>query len=239
MPGGEDGQETVYRVIDLETTGFDPADGCKIVEIASVDWTYPKGVHNEQQHFVNPGIPIPPETSAVHHIIDADVAGSPPLEEVLPKYDSEDVIFVAHNAKFEKLFLPEFAEKRQWACTYRAANRVWPDAPSYSNQALRYWLDLPVDRNEVIGMPHRALPDCIVTAALLAKMFETGRATIQDILKWSNLPILKRTCGFGKHAGTEWKDVPKDYLQWIVRKGNFDEDTMHTAKVHLGLVSHA
>lgn len=222
----------MFRVIDLETTGVDHETD-KIVEIASVDVAHDLEIGAGMEHFVNPGIPIPPESSAIHHIIDKDVQGCKTLEHILPYYQDEGVIYVAHNARFEGDFLPNIGP---WICTYKASVRIWPNAPGHSNQVLRYWLNLPVDRN--IGMPHRALPDCIVTAALLVRLLESG-ATVDDMLRWTKLPVLKKMCKFGKHAGKEWKDVPKDYLQWIVRQGDFDEDTLYTAKVHLGLVEHS
>ena len=44
----------------------------------------------------------------------------------------------AHNADFETKF---FEPMLPVICTYKAALRVWPDAPSHSNGALRYWLE--------------------------------------------------------------------------------------------------
>jgi exodeoxyribonuclease X len=222
----------MFRLIDLETTGFEP-DEDEIVEIASVDVSEAGVISNPMEDLVNPGFPIPPESSAVHHLIDEDVATAGKLSEVLPHYVDPALIYVAHNAKFEKSFLTDLPEVH-WLCTYKAAARVWPEAPSHSNQVLRYWLKLNVPRD--IGMAHRALPDCYVTAELLSRLLE--KASLDDMLRWTNMPVLKRKCAFGKHVGTDWAEVPKDYLQWIVRNGTFDEDTMYTAKVHLGLVEH-
>jgi exodeoxyribonuclease X len=36
--------------------------------------------------------------------------------------------------------------------------------------------------------------------------------------------------GFGKHRGMKWTDVPGDYLDWMITKGDFNEDVMHTAQ---------
>lgn len=222
----------MFRLIDLETTGFEP-DEDEIVEIASVDLDNSGNVFNPMEHLVNPGFPIPAESSAVHHIIDEDVKNALKLDAVLPHYKSDTFTFVAHNAKFERAFLSALGDV-PWLCTYKAAARIWPEAPSHSNQVLRYWLKLEVDRD--VGMPHRALPDCLVTAQLLLRLLD--KASLEDMLRWTNMPVLKRKCGFGKHVGQLWSEVPKDYLQWIVRNGTFDEDTLYTAKVHLGLVEH-
>ena len=67
------------RIIDLETAGNGPNDVCEIgwQDVALDDngrWSL-----NEERGalFVNPGSPISPETMAVHHILDSDVAGAP------------------------------------------------------------------------------------------------------------------------------------------------------------------
>lgn len=224
---------TIFHVIDIETTGLDPEKD-RIVEIAARSVEEDNGntyCFEDLQNLVNPGVPIPPENSAVHHIIDDDVANAETLEQIVSAYCPDSVdYFVAHNARFEQSFLPSALGFHQpWICTYRVAARLWPEAPSHSNQTLRYYLKLDVPRD--IGMPHRALPDCIVTAAILIKALSL--ATIEEMLQWSNEPVLKRTCTFGKHAGTAWADVPKDYLRWILNNGSFDEDTTYTARHYL------
>lgn len=36
-----------------------------------------------------------------------------------------------------------------------------------------------------------------------------------------------------KHRGKRWEEAPRDYLDWIVRKSDLDEDTKFTAKHYL------
>jgi len=45
----------MVRVIDIETTGIDPAKDA-IVEVASVDLTHEKAITNKQETLVRPGI---------------------------------------------------------------------------------------------------------------------------------------------------------------------------------------
>jgi DNA polymerase III epsilon subunit-like protein len=54
------------RVIDIETTGTDPTNH-GIVEIASVDLLRDGTITNQMSTLARPGIPVPPESSAVHH----------------------------------------------------------------------------------------------------------------------------------------------------------------------------
>ncbi|MGQ0571379.1 MAG: 3'-5' exonuclease [Armatimonadota bacterium] len=61
--------------LDLETTGVNPAAD-RIVEISIVK-VLSDGRRESLTRRVNPGVPIPPESSRIHGITDADVAGAP------------------------------------------------------------------------------------------------------------------------------------------------------------------
>ncbi|HEY0311200.1 MAG TPA: 3'-5' exonuclease, partial [Allosphingosinicella sp.] len=94
---------------------------------------------------VRPSVPIPAPASAIHHIVDADVAQCRPLAEHLDVYMDRHMdvgvqAFAAHNWKFEAQWLGDHLQGRPAICTYKCAMRVWPDAPAHNNQALRYWL---------------------------------------------------------------------------------------------------
>jgi exodeoxyribonuclease X len=156
------------RCIDIETTGIDPATDA-VVEIASVDLL--------RETLVRPRVPIPPEASAVHHLIDADLVSAPSLEDVIDRFKGADA-YVAHNSDFERSFLGDYLGQATWICTYKCALRVWPELTSHSNQALRYTLGLVnphgIDRNSL--NPHRALADdrnvCHLRAAAQASIVE-------------------------------------------------------------------
>lgn len=65
---------------DLETTGINVAKD-RIVEI-SILKVFPNGKEDKKTWLVNPTIPIPAETTAVHGITDADVADKPTFNEL-------------------------------------------------------------------------------------------------------------------------------------------------------------
>ncbi|MDE7407890.1 MAG: 3'-5' exonuclease, partial [Muribaculaceae bacterium] len=65
---------------DLETTGTN-LQSDRIVEISYIK-VYPNGKELEKTIRVNPGMPIPAEATAVHHITDEDVADAPLFKQV-------------------------------------------------------------------------------------------------------------------------------------------------------------
>lgn len=228
----ESPRRMTLRIIDIETTGTSPATD-KVIEIASVDLTASHDLANIQDTLVNPGIPIPPEASAVHHLIDADVANAPPFEQAIERFKGAD-FYVAHNASFERGFL-EASLGANWICTYKIALRVWPDAPGHNNQTLRYWRGhvQPFNRDRRTIEAHRALSDCFVTAAILSDILQLPDVSWTQLVEWSNQPALLRTISFGMHRGTPYASAPKDYLQWMIDKSDRSEDEKFTAKYWL------
>jgi len=91
--------------IDTETTGRDPSVD-RIIEVGAVVWDG-TNVAERFSWLVNPGCPIPQETTDVHGITDADVAGKPAFSEILPELLAvlAGRVPLAYNAEFDKRFL--------------------------------------------------------------------------------------------------------------------------------------
>lgn len=229
----------IIRVIDTETTGI-PSETEKhaLVEVARCDlWLDNAGnieIHGPSGMLVNPGRPIPPEASAVHHITSAEVFSAPPPDKACMWLNEGHVdIFAAQNADFDKQFFG--GGGKPWLCTWKAALRVWPDAPGHSNQVLRYHLGLDAEMEHALTLPaHRAPADAYVTAFLLKRLIESG-TSIDDMLRWSRGAALLPKITFGKHRGMRWEEAPADYLRWLVDKSDMDRDVKANARHHLKL----
>src|SRR5262245_18605206 len=74
--------ERPLAVIDLETTGTDTKLD-RIIEV-SVLKLGPGGEVDHRTRRVNPGVPIPPEATAIHGITDDDVAEMPSFRGIAP-----------------------------------------------------------------------------------------------------------------------------------------------------------
>lgn len=193
----------LIRVVDLETTGLEAAQHAP-VEIGWCDVrggfdllgeaTFANGVTITlpQSRLTDPGRPVPPEASAVHHLVDADLKGADPwrteliraIGGVTPK-----AAFAAHNAKFERQWCtPELVGPEPWICTWKCALRAWPEAPGHKNQVLRCWLKPEGLDRELAAPAHRAGPDAYVTAFLLRELLALH--PLETLLAWSQEPAV-------------------------------------------------
>ena len=127
---------TVVRVVDFETTGTEPPEA-QVCEVGLCDLYVAEKRVGPPQTWLCGVRAMPPEVRAVHHIMLADCATAAPFSAET-MFDERVTAIAAHNAEFETKF---FVSPVPVICTYKAALRVWPDAPSHSNGALRYWLE--------------------------------------------------------------------------------------------------
>jgi exodeoxyribonuclease X len=239
------------RVIDLETTGTEPppapASGiCEIgwcdVVSTEIQEDFLEGVKRpsgwivegpSRSVLVHPGVLIPPEVSAVHHITDEDVIKAAPLAGLELPWRAPDVdVLAAHSAKFERQFISdESTGGKPWICTYKCALRLWKEEPHHSNQALRYSRKPAGLDRAIANVAHRAGPDAYVTAFHLRDMLNEGHK-IEHLVARSYQPALLITCHIGKERGKKWEDVDSGFLSWMLDK-DFDEDALFTARHHL------
>ena len=238
--------------IDFETTGKD-ATTARPIEwaLASCD----DGAYfGAQLIALPPGETIPPETSAVHHIIDKDLEGAPYWPEALVEMwnfmavdgEIDDVVLVAHNAEYEQGILAgtHFAPPQKsipWVCTWKCALVVWPEAPSHSNEGLRYWLQLGRNRGRAGNQrPHSALHDAQVTAGIFNKLVEVISANgggrdeaIRTMIQWSSEMPKLPTCPIGQQRGQKWEDIESGFLSWCLRQPDMRPDVKHCCEVEL------
>ncbi len=156
-------------VVDLETTGLDTKTA-RIIEIGTVALVKGKiDEENTTSMLVNPGVPIPPQATAIHKIGDADVADAPPVADGLKKLLAliGDQLVIGHSIGFDLAIIR--AECQRAGFVYRKprtldtrllgelANTSLPD---FSLDMLGQWLGVPIENR------HSALGDALTTARL-------------------------------------------------------------------------
>lgn len=222
--------------LDLETSGFQ--EGAEVLELGV---TYQHGaVFTCWSRMFGNERPIPPAARAVHHIWPEDlvglqtfaVHGAHAMSELVPE-DAEFV--VAHSAEYEQRYLGQLVRGLPWVCTYKAALRVWPEAPTHSNAGLMYWLmdqGLWVDNfsREMSVPTHRAAPDSYITACLCRVLLQ--HATLEQLIQWTREPRYITRVPFGDSKGKLFSEVDEGLLHWILRR-DFDADVMAAANREL------
>jgi len=225
----------IIRCFDSETSGLTPAEG-DLIEFGYADVILPaRTIEAPVSWLCGTDKPITPENRAVHHINPAMLVGrdkfDPPTVNDTAKADGV-TCWSAHNLAFdEKFFPPELPA----FCTYKAALRAWPDAPSHGLSVLRYWLE---ENGRLAGFnyahasTHRAGPDAYVCAWLVRCLLEDGH-TGKTLLQWSKEPPLFPRCPIGKYKNQTWSDCDTGWLQWLAFKSDMDENLKHNARLEL------
>ncbi|HEY2444755.1 MAG TPA: DNA polymerase III subunit epsilon [Rhizomicrobium sp.] len=94
-------------VVDTETTGLDPSDGHRIIEIGCVELVDHLPTGATFQRYLNPERLIPPDAQRVHGITDEFLAGKPFFasiaEEMLAFFGEAPLVM--HNAAFDLKFV--------------------------------------------------------------------------------------------------------------------------------------
>ena len=219
--------------LDTETTGRD--ENARLVQLA-----YKCG--QEKLNFLfKPPVPITFEAMAVHHITNEMVENEKPFSEITRTYLQkllDENILVAHNAAFDvEILKREGINPKQVICTLKVVQNLF-DLSMYKLQFLRYNFGLEIGQVRA----HDAEGDIEVLEALFNYLFHyIGRENseaddgqiINQMLKWTDNPLLLRRIGFGKHKGTKFEELPKDYLQWLSGQKDLDEDLKYTINYYL------
>lgn len=103
-----------YVIVDTETTGLQLSQGDKVISISAVRIQRGRvqntGIFNT---LVNPGRPIPAESTEIHKIDDSMVTGAPAMSDAYGQFVEYlgDSVLVAHNAAFDKKCLDMAADE--------------------------------------------------------------------------------------------------------------------------------
>ena len=96
-----------YIVLDTETTGLDPDDGHKIIEIGCIEIINRKVTDNTFHKYLNPEREIDIEASKVHGLTASNLSDKPLFEDIYDEflgYISNSPLII-HNAPFDLGFL--------------------------------------------------------------------------------------------------------------------------------------
>lgn len=240
-------------VFDTETTGTNPrAD--RVIEIACLK-VHPDGRRELWLRRINPGIPIPPASTAIHGITDADVAGEPRFRELAPElaaflagcdlagYNIAGFDLPVLRAEFLRAGVPFDVSDRRLVDAQRI---FFSREPRHLAAAARFYC-----QSEHAGA-HGALADAEMTLRVLEGQLEryaelprsVGQlhdlfcaGIDQDLDPEGRIRLVngEPTINFGKNRGRALRDIGREepgFLRWIL-KGDFSEPVKTIARKYL------
>lgn len=94
-------------VLDTETTGLDPHEGHRIVEIGVIELVNHIPTGESYHQYVNPERDMPPEAFNVHGLSEKFLRGHPVFEKIAEQFLDfiGDGVLVIHNAGFDMKFI--------------------------------------------------------------------------------------------------------------------------------------
>ena len=159
-------------VIDTETTGINPRDGHRIIEIGALELMHHLPTGNKLHIYINPERDIDDGAVAVHGLTSAFLSDKPLFAEIVDEFLSfiGDAPLIIHNASFDMGFINAELEKIQHPPlpidraidTLAMARKKFPGAQAN--------LDALCRRFE-IDNGHRDLHGALVDADLLASVY--------------------------------------------------------------------
>lgn len=239
--------------LDTETTGTNSRSD-RIIEIACVK-VHPDGRREDWVRRFQPGIPIPPVSTAIHGISDADVASAPRFREAarelaafldgcdLAGYNIAGFDLPVLRTEFLRAGVPfEVSERR----LVDAQRIFFSREPRHLAAAARFYC-----QSEHEGA-HGALADAEMSlrvfAGQLVRYAELPRTVgelhdqfcagiDQDLDPEGRFRLVngEATVNFGKNRGRLLKDISREepgFLRWII-KGDFSEPVKAIARKFL------
>ena len=159
---------------DFETTGLHFEAGDRIIEIGAVKIVDGK-ITEKFMSYVNPEMPIPPESSKISGIVDDDVKDAPKDFQVLQdfyKFTRGSIIIGYNNINFDNVFLIGQGKKCRWNFD-NETDDVYRFAQKYVHGVRNYRLGTVAEKLGVtLDNAHRAVYDALATAEVFLKIAE-------------------------------------------------------------------
>jgi len=190
-------------VLDTETTGLEPSQGHRIVEIGAVELVNHMPTGRTFHEYIDPARDMPEEAFAVHGLGMDFLRGKPRFAEVAPRFRefAGDAPLVIHNAAFDMKFLnAEFGwcnlpvlPMNRAVDTLTMARQKYPGAPASLDALCRRF---GIDNGA------RTLHGALLDAEILAEVYlELIGGRQPDFALAAHVPGSRRSQEAGDQAG--------------------------------------
>lgn len=223
-------------ILDLETTGTNIATD-RIIEIALLK-VFPDDSRQNKLKRINPGIPIPPEASAVHGIRDEDLKEAPGFREVANELrqflDHCDIAGYNSNRFDIPMLVEEFLRA---GLEFDISGRQFIDVQKIFHLMEKRTLGAAYKFycNKNLDQAHSAEADALATFQVLQSQLErypelrpdvaslaafTGEEVLVDMARRMVIEKGVEVFNFGKHKGKPVRVVLKEepqYYDWMMK----------------------
>jgi len=161
-------------ILDTETTGLDPRQGHRVIEIAAVEIVQRRLTGRHVHFYINPGREIDVAASEVHGMTWEDLKDKPRFHEIAPEFldFARGAEWIIHNAPFDLAFLDfELELAGHCKCCDLYASSI--DTLALARDSFpgkRNNLDALCERFG-ISNAHRTLHGALLDAQLLAEVY--------------------------------------------------------------------
>jgi len=229
---------------DLETTGVNITRD-RIVEISYIK-ILPNGDEIEKSFRVNPMMHIPEESTAIHHISDADVAEKLTFKQIAPMLAKEfaGCDFAGYNSnRFDIPMLAEEFARAEVDFDFARANFIDVQNIFHKKEQRTLVAAYKFYCNEELDNAHSATADTRATYEVLKAQLDKYPDLKNDVAMLSEFSAQTRNVdlagrlirddkgniliNFGKYKGLSAQKVLRDdagYYGWIMQ-GDFTQDT--------------
>lgn len=196
-------------VLDTETTGFEPSEGHRIVEIGAVELFNHVPTGRTYHQYINPEREMPKEAFEVHGLGDEFLSDKPKFREIAQDFldfIGDDAKLVIHNAAFDMKFLnaelgwvnkPLIANDRALD-TLMMARRKFPGSPASLDALCRRF---SIDNSS------RTLHGALLDSEILAEVYLELIGGRQPGFGLSIDPAPAKNASSG--ASEEWRPRPR------------------------------
>lgn len=208
-------------VLDTETTGL-KVEHARIISVGTVNIEGTEiEADGELSFLIDPGEPIPAESTKIHGLCDADVEGAGSFAEVAPSLTDaiDGRVVVGHNIGFDLAILANEHKRAglDWTAppaldTGLLARALNPNLPDGSLEAIAAWLGV-----EIIGR-HTALGDARAAAQIYFHLVpKLSAAGVRTLAEAERFMIERNDEAVRGHHGAGWRlrtpsDAPRSVL---------------------------
>jgi DNA polymerase-3 subunit epsilon len=162
-------------ILDTETTGLNPADGHRIIEIGCVELINRRITGRYYQQYINPLREIDEGASEVHGLTQGDLSTKPEFSQIAEEFLAfvDDSQLIIHNASFDIGFLDSELERLKPTPALMGERCEVFDSLDYARNlhpGQRNSLDALCKRYQVSNA-HRQLHGALLDAELLAEVY--------------------------------------------------------------------